>query len=140
MCSSIYQQRSLVYVRNVSKLLKLIFYLSSKLEPVSMQLNMNHVNILRHEISDYVVCATSRGSDQPAHTPSLTRVFASRWEYYISVKLLTEQHFEFLSLKRGCTGSCQNATLFETHVAAHLCWLSPVAVYHLGDISFKSLA
>ena len=32
-----------------------------------------------HEISNNVVCATSKASDQPAHTPSLIRVFASRW-------------------------------------------------------------
>ena len=32
----------------------------------------------RHEISNNVVCATSKGSDQPAHTRSLIRVFASR--------------------------------------------------------------
>ena len=33
---------------------------------------------LRHEISKIVVCATSKGSDQPAHTRSLIRAFASR--------------------------------------------------------------
>ena len=32
----------------------------------------------QHEISNHVVCATSKGSDQPAHTRSLVRVFASR--------------------------------------------------------------
>ena len=32
----------------------------------------------RHEISNNVVCATSKGSDQPAHTHSLIRAFASR--------------------------------------------------------------
>ena len=32
----------------------------------------------RHEISNNVVCATSKGSDQPAHTGSLVRAFASR--------------------------------------------------------------
>ena len=32
----------------------------------------------RHEISNNVVCATSKGSDQPAHTRSLIRAFASR--------------------------------------------------------------
>ena len=32
----------------------------------------------RHEISNYVVCATSKASDQPAHTRSLIRAFASR--------------------------------------------------------------
>ena len=33
---------------------------------------------LRHEISNNVACATSKGSDQPAHTRSLIRAFASR--------------------------------------------------------------
>ena len=51
----------------------------------------------RHEISNNVVCATSKGSDQPAHTRSLLRAFASRLNMY--VKLLTEEHLEFLSLK-----------------------------------------
>ena len=32
----------------------------------------------RHEISNNVLCATSKGSDQPAHTRSLIRAFASR--------------------------------------------------------------
>ena len=31
-----------------------------------------------HEISNNVVCATSRASDQPAHTRTLIRAFASR--------------------------------------------------------------
>ena len=31
-----------------------------------------------HEISNNVVCATSKASDQPAHTRSLIRVIASR--------------------------------------------------------------
>ena len=31
-----------------------------------------------HETSNNVVCATSKVSDQPAHTRSLTRAFASR--------------------------------------------------------------
>ena len=33
----------------------------------------------RHEISNDMVCATSKASDQPAHTRSLIRAFASRW-------------------------------------------------------------
>ena len=32
----------------------------------------------RHEISNNVVCETSKASDQPAHMRSLIRVFASR--------------------------------------------------------------
>ena len=31
----------------------------------------------QHEISNNVVCATSKASDQPTHTHSLIRVFAS---------------------------------------------------------------
>ena len=31
-----------------------------------------------HEISNNVVCANSKGSDQPAHMRSLIRAFASR--------------------------------------------------------------
>ena len=32
----------------------------------------------RHEISNNVVCATSKASDQPAHIRSLIRAYASR--------------------------------------------------------------
>ena len=32
-----------------------------------------------HEISNNVVCANSKGSDQPAHTRSLIRAFAGRF-------------------------------------------------------------
>ena len=41
---------------------------------------LNYVIIIEpvHEISSNVVCATSKASDQPAHTRSLTRAFASR--------------------------------------------------------------
>ena len=42
----------------------------------------------RHEISNNVVCATSKASDQPAHTHSLIRAFASRWNI-MTTKLLT---------------------------------------------------
>ena len=33
----------------------------------------------QHEISNNVVCATSKASDQPAHMRSLIRAFASRF-------------------------------------------------------------
>ena len=32
-----------------------------------------------HEISNIVVCATSKASDQPTHTGSLIRAFANRF-------------------------------------------------------------
>ena len=72
-------------------------------------------------ISNNVVCATSKASDQPVHTPSLIRAFASRFEYSMSVKLLTEHHLEFLSLKGGCTGSSESI-----HVKMPHCWKSHV--------------
>ena len=36
-----------------------------------------YINEPVHEISNNVVCATSKASDQPAHTRSLIRAFAS---------------------------------------------------------------
>ena len=46
-------------------------------------LNVHHMALIstfepQHEISNNVVCATSKGSDQPAHTRRLIRAFASR--------------------------------------------------------------
>ena len=40
--------------------------------------NSNVRNEPRHEITNNVVCATSKASDQPAHTRNLTRAFVSR--------------------------------------------------------------
>ena len=64
------------------------------------------------EISNNVVCATSKCSDQLAHTRSLIRAFASRLN--ILIKLLLEH-----KLKRGLhklhgVHSCQNTTLLQT--------------------------
>ena len=58
-----------------------------------------------HEISNKVVCATSKASDQPAHTRSL--------------------HLEFLSLKGGCRGSSEPTHVkmphcLKSHALAHL--------------------
>ena len=41
----------------------------------------------------------------------------------MSVKLLTEHHFEFLSLKGGCIGSTES-----THIKIPHCWKSHVAI------------
>ena len=73
-----------------------------------------------HEISNNVVCATSKASDQPAHTRSLIRAFACRST--MSVKLPTEHHLRFLSLKGDCTGSSES-----TLVKMPNCWKSHVA-------------
>ena len=43
----------------------------------------------------------------------------------MTVKLLTEHHLEFLSLKEGCTASCESTLVkvphcWKSHVAAHM--------------------
>ena len=63
----------------------------------------------RHDISNNVVCATSKGSDQPAHMCSLIRAFASRlsilwvlsywlniiWSFYAEPLLVPWVFYEF---------------------------------------------
>ena len=53
----------------------------------------------------------------------------------MSVKLLTEQHLEFLSLTGGCTGSSES-----THVKMPHCWKSHVTAQFITDdaLSFFS--
>ena len=67
-----------------------------------------------HEITNNVVCGTSKASDQHAYTHSLIRAFASRLSILI-VKLLTEHHLEFLSLKEGCRGSSESTHVKMPH-------------------------
>ena len=54
-------------------------------------MSMNTLIEPRHEISNNVVCATSKASDQPGHTSRLIRAFAA-----MTVKLLRDHHLEFL--------------------------------------------
>ena len=77
----------------------------------------------RYEISNNVVCATSKGSDQSAYMRSLIRAFASHFNI---VWLLSNwpNHSEFLSLKGGCTGSSESILVKMTH-----CWKSYVAAH-----------
>ena len=73
-----------------------------------------------HELSNNVVCATSIASDQPAQTRSLIRAFASQsLEHSMIVKLLTEHHLEFLSLKGGCRGSSESAHMSKCHIVGN---------------------
>ena len=64
------------------KILFIIISFNNSVDPDQLELNSNSQNesILiepQHEISNNVVCGTSIGSDQPAHTGSLIRAFAS---------------------------------------------------------------
>ena len=59
--------------------------LNVKTFPPVMVVDILRINTIKqnlfepvHEISNSVVCATSKASDQPAHTRSLIRAFASR--------------------------------------------------------------
>ena len=71
-----------------------------------------------------MVCATSKGSDQPAHMRSLIRAFASRFSIFLAVKLKTEHHLEFHSLKGGCTAWSES-----TLVKMPYCWKSLVMAH-----------
>ena len=93
-----------------------------------------------HEISNNVVCATSKASDQTAHMHSLIRAFISRLNI-LSVKLLTERHLEFLSLKGGCRGSSES-----THVKMPHYWkshaLAQIIIKHIelkGNIPINQI-
>ena len=61
----------------------------------------------RHEISNNVVCATSKGSDQPAHT----------------------QSFGVSKLKRGCTDSSESTLVNMPH-----CWKSHAAAHFISRL------
>ena len=71
-------------------------------------------NELVHEISNNVVCATSKASDQPAH---LDQSLCLSLEYPMRVKLLTEHNLRFLSLKGGYTGLSESTLVKMPH-----CW------------------
>ena len=76
-----------------------------------------------------MVCTTSKGSNQPAHTRCLVSAFAGHLNI-LTVKLLTEQHLEFLSLKGGCTGSPESRLVkmphcWKSHVRAHIALADP---------------
>ena len=54
---------------------------------------------VHHEISNNVVCATSKASDQPVHMQSDQSLCLSL-KYSTTVKLLTEHHLELRRLHR----------------------------------------
>ena len=43
-----------------------------------LQRSKNNTYVPQHEISNNVICATSKDSDQPAHKQNLIRAFAGR--------------------------------------------------------------
>ena len=82
------------------------------------------------EISNNVVCVTNKASDQPAHTRSLIRAFASR----LNIKLLTERNLEVLSLTGGSTGSSECTLVKTPH-----CWKAHVTAQMVLVTEAKSI-
>ena len=64
----------------------------------------------RHEISNNVVCATSKASDQPAHTRSLIRACASRLNI-----LLVLSYRSYIIWNCGCTRSSESTLVKLPH-------------------------
>ena len=57
----------------------------------------------------------------------------------MSVKLLTEHHLEFLSLKGGCSGSSESTLVktphcWKSHVAAQLRFLMDIIITYLVNV------
>ena len=53
-------------------------YMYKRMETFFVKQILRYIIEPVHEISNNVVCATSKASDQPAHTRSQIRAFASR--------------------------------------------------------------
>ena len=89
-----------------------------------------------------MVYATSKGSDQPAYTRSLTRVFASRLNtlWLLQCKLLNEHHLECVSLKGSRTGSSEPTFVKrphycgKSHIVAHI--YSVLCLYYHRSFDF----
>ena len=90
----------------------------------SYTLLLNHIVKLYepvHEISNNVVYATSKDSDQPVHMRSLISAFASRFqECFAIVNLLTDHHLKFLSFKGDCTDSSESTLVKMSNLVPRL--------------------
>ena len=85
----------------------------------------------RHDIYSSVVCATSKCSEQPAHMHDWSEpLLVAR--LFMLVKLLTEHHLEFLSLKGGCTGTSEYTFVKMSH-----CWKSQVTTHVLFSVALE---
>ena len=59
------------------------------------------------------------------------------------IKLLTEHHLEFLSLKGGCRGSSKSTLVkmsncWKSHVTAHILYLPSVVYKDIGALLWKT--
>ena len=79
-----------------------------------------------HEISNNVVCATSKGSDQPAHTRSLIGAIASRLNILWVLSYWPNITWSLYAKRRLhrliWVYTCQNATLLEITCRGSYCF------------------
>ena len=84
----------------------------------------------RHEISNNVICATSKGSDQPAHKRSLIRAFASSLNVLGLLSHWPNIIMVFLSLKGGCTGPSEHTLhCSKSHAASKISFPLETSLY-----------
>ena len=123
---------------SLSKIAKLVWRYSDDaraiIENVYKTARRKRIIEPRHEISNNVVCATSKRLRPACAYAQSDKSLCSSLEYSTTVKLQTEHHFEFLSLIGGCTGSSE-----FTHVKMPHCWKSHVGAHmFLKRLSFGS--
>ena len=80
------------------------------------------------------MCDQQSLSSACAYTQSDQRIYKSL-EHSMTVKLLTEQHLEFLSLKGGCTGSSESTLVRMPHL-----WKSHVTAYNLNFLEMTEFS
>ena len=83
-----------------------------------LKYNFIHTYEPQHETSNNVVCATSKFSDQPAHTSSLIRAFASRLNILWVLSYLLNIIWSFLNIKGGYTGLSES-NLSKCHIVVN---------------------
>ena len=97
----------------------------------------------RHEISNNVVCATSKGSDQPAHMRSLIRAFASRLNILLLLGYCPIIIWDFYALKEAVQARL-SLHFSKCHIGGnHMSWLIYVPdflIRSLETISFVILS
>ena len=65
-------------LNEMSTIVKLVIDIIIYMKQITVTDSISDAFELQHEISNNVVCATSKGSDQPVHTRRLIRAFACR--------------------------------------------------------------
>ena len=86
-----------------------------------------------HVISINVVCVTSKGSDQPAHTGSLIRAFASRLNILWLLSYWPNIIWTFYAQKEGAQ-ACLSLHLSKCHIVGHH---MPLLIFEKGMFFYR---